>query len=81
MAEDATLRDRLALERTQLANERTLLSYIRTAIALVAAGASSIHFFEGVVSEVAGWALIVVGLVFQAVGARRYQRVRARLRS
>lgn len=36
MAEDTTLRDELAKDRTVLANERTLLAYGRTSVGLVA---------------------------------------------
>jgi len=37
---ESTLRDRLAVKRTELANERTLLAYARTALMLVASGAT-----------------------------------------
>lgn len=80
MAEDTTTRDRLARQRTELANERTLLSYIRTALALVAAGASAIHFLDGPVSDGIGVALIAAGVLVQAVGAYRYRKNAARLR-
>jgi putative membrane protein len=80
VAEDASTRDRLALQRTEMANERTLLSYVRTALALVAAGASAIHFLEGRVSDGIGVALIVVGVVVQAIGAIRFRGNARRLR-
>lgn len=80
MAEDTGTRDRLARQRTELANERTLLSYIRTALALVAAGASAIHFLDGSIADGIGVALIAAGVLVQTVGAYRYRRNAARLR-
>lgn len=76
MAEDTTLRDHLAVQRTALANERTFLAFIRTAIALVAAGASSIHFLEGTAVDVLGWAFVAAGVVVFGIGLGRYRRVR-----
>lgn len=40
------LRDHLAIDRTVLSNETTLFSYIRTSLALIAAGATLIHFLR-----------------------------------
>lgn len=74
-------REGLAVQRTVLANERTLLAFARTAIALVAAGASSIHFLGGAVFDVLGWALVAARVTVQAVGVVRYRRVRALLRA
>lgn len=56
---DLTLRDVLAVDRTAAANERTFLGYIRTTLALLAAGGSLLHFFDG------GWAMFA-GLSFLA---------------
>jgi len=70
--EELTLRDVLAIDRTAAANERTLLGYVRTALALVAAGAATVHFFDSFLSHAAGWILIasVVPLLF--TGTRHY---------
>lgn len=81
MAEDTFLRDQLAVQRTVLANERTLLAFVRTSLGLVAAGASSIHFLEGVLLDALGWAFIAAGVAVVAVGAYRFRRVRGLIRS
>ncbi len=77
--EELILRDYLAADRTVLANERTYLAYIRTALAFAIAGASLIHFLEPLVSDVAGWALIAMGVVTFAIGTMRYAQTRQRL--
>jgi len=69
---ELVLRDHLAIDRTVLANERTLLAYIRTTLTLFAAGASFMQFFKLLWLKVVGYLLIVSGLVFLAVGIRRF---------
>jgi putative membrane protein len=69
------LRDQLAIDRTVLANERTFLAYCRTALALILTGAGCIKFFDGALSDFAGWTLIGLGLVVQAVGVWRTSRM------
>lgn len=46
MKKDYSLRDYLAIERTNLANERTLLAYWRTSFAFLTLGLFLIKFFE-----------------------------------
>ena len=69
------LRDVLAIDRTVLANERTLLSYFRTLLALLAGGASLIHFVTAWWAVPIGVVLLVSGPVLFAVGWWRYRRV------
>jgi len=73
------LRDHLAAERTYLANERTLLAYLRTALALMAAGVTLLHFFDSPAADVSGFALLALGAVALAFGARRFFRVHRRV--
>ena len=77
--EELILRDHLAMDRTVLANERTLLAYIRTTLALLAAGASFLQFFTLPWLEVAGYLLIVSGLVLVSIGFRRFLSFRRNL--
>jgi putative membrane protein len=72
--------DRMALERTLLANERTLLAYVRTTMTLVAGGASLARFVPGSLATAAGWALVILGAVGFAVGARRFLVLRRYLK-
>jgi putative membrane protein len=79
--EDAGLRDKLALERTQLANERTFLAYVRTALSLIAGGAVLLQFFTtNDMVIVSGWALIGLGGVVLLIGLLRFLRVRSHLK-
>ena len=70
------LRDHLAIDRTVLSNERTVLSYVRTALAIMAAGATLIHFFSEYWVRVSGAALLVLGLIIVVVGLFRYKRMK-----
>lgn len=79
LADDLTLRDRLALDRTRLANERTLLAYVRTALALLAGGLTLLHFVDAAWAAVVGGAALPLSVVVLAVGAARFRAVRQRL--
>ena len=69
-----------AIDRTVLANERTLLSYFRTMLALLAGGASLIHFISSWWANWLGGVLLVSGPLLFAVGVARYRRVSRHLR-
>ena len=72
---DGTLRDRLALCRTQLANERTLLSYLRTALGFIAVGIPAVWWLEGSIIQASGVLSLFMGAVFIAIGIRRFHTV------
>ncbi|MEM4657868.1 MAG: DUF202 domain-containing protein [Candidatus Methanosuratincola sp.] len=74
--EKLILRDRLSVNRTILANERTLLSYIRTALAMFAAGAFAVRFFDALYVQAVGGMLVLAGGVTLLVGLRRYRKMR-----
>lgn len=77
----ATIRDKLALERTRLANERTFLAYVRTALSLIAGAAVLFQFFSSVQAYVAvAWVLAILGVAVLAIGIYRFRTVRAELR-
>ena len=80
-----TLRDELALERTNLANERTWLAYLRTGMALVIAGLSLINFFREQVFVWIGGFFVPFGLAMVALGwvrfRAKYRRINAALRA
>jgi putative membrane protein len=69
------LRDVLAIDRTVLANERTLLAYGRSLLALIAGGATVMHFVEEWWAVPAGAALIGLGILLFAYGLWRYRVV------
>ena len=75
-----SLGDVLAVDRNVLANERTLLGYIRTALALLAAGGSLLHFFEGRWTTLGGLAFLGSGALIVLVGVLHYIRRRRALR-
>ena len=76
-----SVRDNLALQRTQLANERTLLAYGRTALMLVGSGATVLKLYGDLRWEFAlGWMLIVAGIGAGLLGAYRYRRFDAEMR-
>lgn len=79
LAEDLTLRDGLAIDRTVLANERTLLAYVRTALALIILGVTLIDFFDQTLYQVVGAISFVLGLGTLVLGGVRFLRVRRRL--
>lgn len=74
--ETATLRDRLAVERTVLANERTLLAFARTALTLFVAGVSFLHFFPSGTLQIVGWAFVPAGVAVLLAGGWTYARTR-----
>lgn len=76
-----TLRDRLALRRTELANERTLLAYARTALMLVAAGGTLLKLGDGASERWLGLSAIVAGVIVGLVGAQRFKRRHRELKS
>jgi putative membrane protein len=73
--EELILRDQLAIDRTILANESTFLAYIRTSLAIIAGGATLIHFFEEILSQYIGWMLVAFGLVILIMGYKRFKRM------
>lgn len=75
------LRDHLAAARSVLANERTFLAYQRTALTQAALAATFLRFFDHPALTLAGWALIPASTVTMVLGAVRYRRMRARIRS
>ncbi len=78
---ETTLRDNLALARTDLANERTLLAYARTAIMLISSGGAVIKLFGDERNWlIAGWSLVVVGIVVALFGTIRFRRMRRQWR-
>ncbi len=75
LKEELILRDHLAIDRTILSNESTMLAYTRTALAVVAAGATLIHFFVEIHIKILGIFLIIVGFVILLLGYRRYRKM------
>lgn len=69
--EELILRDKLALDRTILANERTFLSYIRTMLAVMAVGATIIHFSDDQGIKSIGVITIMIGIAILLVGIKR----------
>lgn len=81
MQTNATVRDKLALERTRLANERTFLAYVRTSLSLIAGAAVLFQFFSAVQAYVVvAWVLAICGVLVLAIGAYRFHAVRTGLR-
>lgn len=78
-ADELTVRDVLAIDRTVLANERTLLAYIRTALALLVGGVTLIHFFDLSSARILGYAMLPFGPVALVIGVWRYRRVNSHL--
>ena len=75
-----TLRDKLAMERTELANERTFLAYVRTSLSLIAGAAVLFQFFSSVQAYIAlAWILAVAGVLVLVVGIYRFRSVKNRL--
>lgn len=75
ISKELILRDHLAIDRTVLSNESTLLSYIRTSLALIAGGATLIHFFNENYTETIGTILIVIGIVLLIFGYLRFRKM------
>ena len=69
-----TLRDKLAIERTQLANERTLLAYLRSGMALLIAGVSIVHFTQSGWFLAVGIGCIPAGILTGIIGTLRFRR-------
>jgi len=74
---DTPVRDRLARQRTELANERTLLSYVRTALGFFIVGIPAVWWLELPGIQGLGVVSLVMGVVFLAVGLRRFFTIKA----
>jgi putative membrane protein len=74
-AEQLSLCDELAIDRTLLANERTLLAYLRSGMALVIAGVTIIHFSHEGWFRLVGIVCIPLGVVVAMVGVVRFRRM------
>jgi putative membrane protein len=72
-------RDRLARQRTELANERTLLSYTRTALGCVAVGIPAVWWFEASVVQAGGVVSLVAGAALMGIGIYRFFSVKAEI--
>ena len=75
LKDELILRDHLAIDRTVLSNERTILAYARTSLAIIAAGATLVHFFDEVWIKVFGGFLVVFGTAIIVVGVMRYKKM------
>jgi len=79
MAEDTTLRDDLARDRTVLANERTFLSYSRTSLALVGVAAVVFKFSDPLTGMIVGSLAATLAVFVFFWGLRNYQIMKAHL--
>ncbi len=75
LKEELILRDHLAIDRTVLSNESTLLAYVRTSLAVIAAGATLIHFFNEVYIKFFGVICVVTGIIILILGYSRYRKM------
>jgi putative membrane protein len=71
---NSEIRDQMAMERTSFANERTLMAYMRTAVAVIGAGILAAKFADDLYLQVAGLALLPIGLFLGAFGFYRYHQ-------
>jgi putative membrane protein len=69
------LRDHLAIDRTILANESTFLAHVRTSLALIAGGITLAHFLSGLVVDILGGLLIIIGITLFFIGYIRYKKM------
>ncbi|MEK9176036.1 MAG: DUF202 domain-containing protein [Patescibacteria group bacterium] len=75
LKEELILRDHLAIDRTVLSNESTLLAYIRTSLAVIAAGATLIHFFDEIIIKLFGAICVIAGTIILVLGYLRYRKM------
>jgi len=75
-----SLRDQLALDRTELASRRTWLAAARTALALFVSGATFLQFFEAGWTSYVGWGFIGVAVPVTLIAYWRYRRELRKLR-
>jgi putative membrane protein len=73
---DTLIRDSLARQRTELANERTLLAYVRTALGFFIVGIPAVWWLELPGIQTLGIVSLLTGVVFLAVGVRRFFAVK-----
>lgn len=73
------LRNRLARQRTEMANERTLLAYLRTALGFIVVGIPAVWWFEGPFIQMLGVVSLLMGVVFIALGVRRFLTLKAEI--
>ena len=74
-AKELILRDHLAIDRTTMSNESTFLSYIRTSLAIIAAGATLIHFFSEFYIHAIGLFIVALGFVLLIWGYIRFKKM------
>ena len=73
------LRDFLAADRTVLANETTLLAYVRTSLAVLAAGAAFLQFFDEVWLDIIGALCIPLAAALLIIGVWRFRQMKAQI--
>lgn len=81
LSDHLILRDHLAIDRTMLANESTFLAYLRTGLAMCAAGATLIHFSEGVHANTIGGIFIGFGFLVFLIGTVRHGQMRKKIKN
>lgn len=75
-ANEPTIAQRLAADRTRLANERTLLAYVRTALGMLVVGGSLLKFFDGGLTNTLAVAFLLAGGAIAILGFYRALRTR-----
>ena len=82
-ADEFTLRDRLAIERTLMSNERTVLAYGRTSLTLLAIGVTFLHFAPGAgmfyILHILGFFFLTIGALVLSVGTLQFVRAKRRM--
>lgn len=78
--EELILRDYLAIDRTNLANENSILAYIRTALTFFISGISLIKFFNYLVVNLIGWALLILGIATMIIGIINFRNMSKTIR-
>ncbi len=72
-AEELSLRDHLAIDRTLLANERSFLAYVRTSVTLFIAAISLIKFFDATWIQISGQLMLAATAIIFFRGLLKYK--------
>ncbi len=78
---EPSVRDLLAMDRTELALERTLLAYLRFAFAWLITAATVAHLFHTTAMTIVACVLAVGGVFVGLWGARRMRKIHRHIHS
>jgi len=76
MAENTTIRNSFARDRTNMANERTLLAYLRTGLGFILTAAIILRFSQTLLTNMLSAVLLTGGVGFLIFGIFKFLKLK-----